>query len=65
MILGAFAAQSRGRLTLQDRSYHVLNLVGSSVLAVMAVIDRNVGFTLLEGAWALLSIPGSVRRSAT
>jgi hypothetical protein len=61
MVLGAFAALQRGRLTIADRSYHVLNLMGSGILAVMAVLDRNAGFILLEGMWALFSIPGTIK----
>lgn len=61
MILGAFAALHQGKLSLQQRSYHLLNLVGSAILTVIAVMDRNLGFILLEGAWALLSIPGAIR----
>lgn len=61
MILGAYAALQRGWLGLSDRSYHILNFVGSALLTVVAIEDRRVGFIILEGAWALLSIPGMVR----
>jgi len=61
MILGAYSALQVGRLSLQNRSYHLLNFVGSAILTTFAVIDRNVGIILLEGAWALLSIPGTIR----
>jgi hypothetical protein len=61
MILGAYAALQRGWLGLRDRSYHILNFVGSALLTVVAIEDRRVGFIILEGAWALLSIPGMVR----
>lgn len=61
MILGAYAALQRGWLGLADRSYHILNFVGSALLTVVAIEDRRVGFIVLEGAWALLSIPGMVR----
>jgi hypothetical protein len=27
----------------------------------VAVEDRRIGFILLEGAWALLSLPGALR----
>jgi hypothetical protein len=34
----------------------VLNFVGSAILAVLAWIDRQWGFLLLEGVWAIVSL---------
>ena len=39
----------------RSRLYLVLNLGGSLVLALLALLDRQLGFLLLEGAWALVS----------
>jgi hypothetical protein len=64
MVLFAYAANQRGRLTREDMWYNVLNLVGSALLTIVAVIDRRVGFILLEGLWALLSIPPLLARRA-
>lgn len=64
MILGAYAGLQRKWLGLHQRTYHALNFVGSALLAVSAVRDGNVGFIVLEGTWALLSIPGMVRPAA-
>jgi hypothetical protein len=33
----------------------VLNLAGSATLAVLALLDRQWGFLLLEGSWAVVS----------
>jgi hypothetical protein len=61
LVLGAYLALQRGWLTLEQRVYHVMNLVGAGLLAWIAATERQVGLTLVEGAWALLSIPGVVR----
>lgn len=59
MILGAFCfAQLRG-LDQRSFTYLLLNLVGSAILAVLALQGRQWGFVLLEGVWAIVSF-GSV-----
>lgn len=55
LILTAFVAAQRGRLATDSRTYLWLNLVGSAVLAVLAAIDRQLGFLLLELCWALIA----------
>ena len=55
LILAAFAASQAGRLPIDSQLYLVLNFVGSGVLAVLAWIDQQWGFLLLEGVWALVS----------
>lgn len=61
LVLGAYLALQRQWLTLEQRVYHGLNLVGAGLLAWIAATERQVGLTLVEGAWALLSLPGLVR----
>jgi len=56
MILVAYAAHQQNRLSREDVSYNLLNLAGSALLAWVAVIDHRLGFIVLEGSWALLSI---------
>ena len=58
LILVAFALAQRGALVPTARAYLVLNLAGSSVLAVQAAQQSQLGFLLLEGVWALISLRG-------
>ena len=61
-ILAAFALAQRGALAPTARAYLALNLAGSSVLAVQAAQQSQVGFLLLEGVWALISARGLLAR---
>lgn len=62
-VLAGFAAAQFGILSTQSRVYLVLNLVGSAVLTVLAAADRQYGFLLLQGVWALVSAWSLVRIS--
>jgi hypothetical protein len=64
MVLAAYLALQRGWLRREDRAYNALNLFGSLLLTYVAVVDRRLGFIVLEGAWALLSLPGTIARTA-
>ena len=64
LILSAYFALQRGWLARESRKYNALNLVGSLCLTWAAVRDWNLGFIILEGSWALLSLPGTFRRPA-
>jgi hypothetical protein len=58
LILLAFAANQLGRLDTSNLSYQIANFVGSGILTIVAVIEVQLGFILLEGTWALVSLWG-------
>jgi hypothetical protein len=58
LILVPFAASQVGRLATSSLAYQSMNLTGSLVLTAVAVLERQYGFILLEGVWAIMSIIG-------
>ena len=64
VILGAFIGAQRGRLATTSRTYLWLNLVGASVLTVLAAHERQLGFLLLEFCWAVVAAQSLLRRGA-
>jgi hypothetical protein len=55
LILAAFIAAQMGKMRTSDLRYVVLNLVGSGILAIVAILEQQWGFLLLEGTWAVVS----------
>jgi hypothetical protein len=64
LILIPFTLAQMGRWRPDATAYLMLNLIGSSVLAIDALHGQQWGFLLLEGVWALVSASSLVRRSA-
>lgn len=64
LILTGYIGLQLGHFERQDRLFNALNFFGSGLLTWVAVADWRVGFVILEAAWALLSLPGMVRRAS-
>ncbi len=60
-VLLAFAANQLGKVGLENLPYQLANLVGSAILTVVAVVEVQLGFVLLEGVWALVSLRSVVK----
>jgi hypothetical protein len=56
LVLAGFALAQWGVLDPKSPLYLVLNVIGSGVLAVDAVVEAQWGFLLLEGVWAIVSL---------
>lgn len=61
LILTAFSANQLGRMNATQRSYTLLNLVGAAILAVVALLEEQWGFLLLEAVWTLVSLYALVK----
>ena len=64
LILVPFAATQLGRLRTSSLKYQLMNLAGAVILTTVAILERQYGFILLEGVWALMSLVG-LRRVLT
>ena len=58
LILTAFAAVQFERMRPDSQLYLALNLAGSLVLTVLAWVESQWGFLLLEAVWAVVSAVG-------
>jgi hypothetical protein len=61
LILLAYFALQRRLWTSENVWYLWANLLGSALLAVVAISDRRLGFILLESAWAIVSLVSLAR----
>ena len=61
LVLAPFAAHQFGNLSTDAPGYLWPNLIGSAALAVLASIDGQWGFLLLEAAWAMVAARSILR----
>ncbi len=61
MVLAAYAMIQSGLCRELDAGYLALNIIGSLLLGIVAVLERQYGFIVLEFAWVGLGVVGVVR----
>jgi hypothetical protein len=64
LVLVAYVANQFGYLSAKGLAFAFANIVGSGILAVIAALEAQWGFLVLEGAWALVSLVAVVRQKA-
>lgn len=65
LVLSAYLLAQIGKVGPKAWTYLILNTLGSSMLAFLALEGRQWGFLMLEGAWAVASIIAVVQRVIT
>jgi hypothetical protein len=60
LILVPFTLAQMGRLPVSAVPYLVLNLIGAILLAVLAAVDEQWGFLLLETCWSAVAAWGLI-----
>jgi hypothetical protein len=64
LVLLAYVANQLGWLRATGLGYAFANIAGSGILAVIAAMEEQWGFLLLEAAWASVGLVAVVGRTA-
>ena len=62
LILSAFALNQFGFWHSSEMRYSLINFIGAFILSVIAVIEKQYGFLLLEGTWSIISLLAILRK---
>lgn len=62
LLLTAFAGTQFRFFDSRAYSNLILNFAGSAILAILAALDSQWGFLLLEGVWSLVSLWGLIAK---
>jgi hypothetical protein len=58
LILSAYIASQQNRMRLDSVQFLGMNMVGAAILTVVAYVNRDYGFLLLEFVWTWVSARG-------
>lgn len=61
LILAAFTLLQLRKVPSESYAYQTMNFGGGVALFYVAIVEYQVGFILLEGAWSVLSLIGMWR----
>ena len=61
LILVAYTGQQMNWMNARKPVYNMLNALGSAILAYIAFRPFQIGFVVLEVAWALISVFALIR----
>ena len=64
LILVAYTGHQLKWMSADGRTYNLLNAIGSAILAYIAFHPFQLGFVVLESAWALISVYALFRGSS-
>ncbi len=56
LILAGYAGAQFGWMSARRASYNAVNAIGSAILGVIALRPFQLGFVILEFAWAAISL---------
>lgn len=61
LILIGYAGQQFNWMNPRKATYNILNGLGSAILVYIAFHPFQIGFVLLEGTWAIISLLALIR----
>jgi hypothetical protein len=61
MILTAYGAQQTGKLSSTGLPYLIMNLAGAIILGAIAWRARQIGLTIVEVSWAVITLFSLIR----